>query len=112
MKSAVLTLAALLACAGAVRAEDSLEQPVPVRTVAPVFPEELRRAGISGLVLVSCLVDARGAVQDMRVEKASNHLFVQPAIDALGQWRFKPAERGGNRVPIRVAIPIRFTVGE
>ncbi len=112
MKTACLILALFLPLAGAVLAEDNLEQPVPVRTIAPVFPDDMRRAGVSGLVLVSCLVDERGEVHDMRVEKASNPHFVQAAMDALGKWRFKPAERGGNRIPIRVNIPIRFTLGE
>jgi protein TonB len=91
------------------RADDQLEPPVPVRTTAPSYPNELRRAGVSGVVMVSCLVDAQGDVQEMQLVKASNQAFVQPALDALKKWKFKPAVRGGTRVPLRVNIPIRFT---
>ena len=45
----------------------------------------------------------------MKVEKASNDLFVKPAMAALKKWKFKPAERDGSRVAMRVSIPIRFT---
>jgi TonB family protein len=102
--SAVLALPA--------RADDKLEPPVPVRTTAPAFPEAMRRAGKSGLVLVNCLIDVKGSVQDMKVERASDDLFVQPAMLALSKWRFKPAQLGGNKVATRVSIPIRFTFEE
>lgn len=113
MKAIFLSaLGVALALAVGVRAEDRFEPPVPVRTSAPVFPYQLRRDGISGMVMVSCLIDEHGDVQDMKVEKASNQAFVDPAMDALRKWKFKPAERDGARVPIRVSIPIKFTVDD
>jgi periplasmic protein TonB len=101
-----------LAFAVSARAEDKIDPPVPVRTTSPVFPYELRHDGVSGLVLVNCLVDEHGDVQDMKVEKATNPAFVQPALTALKKWKFKPAERDGNRVPIRVSIPLKFTIDD
>lgn len=109
MKAAFLALGLSLALALPARADDKIEPPVPVRTTAPNFPEEMRRAGKSGLVLVNCLIDEKGAVQDMRVEKASDDVFVKPAMQALSKWRFKPAQQGGAKVAARVSIPIRFT---
>jgi protein TonB len=108
---ALFTLAFGMALAFAVsaRAEDRLEPPVPVRTAAPLYPYELRREGVSGLVMVSVLIDEHGDVQDMKVEKATNEAFVDPAMTALKKWKFKPAEKGGVRVPLRVSIPIKFT---
>jgi protein TonB len=107
---AVLPLALGLALAAPARADGKFEPAVPVRTSAPEFPPALDQAGIPGLVLVDCLVDARGTVQDMQVEKTTDPQFVQPALAALKKWKFKPAERDGNRVSSRVSIPIRFTV--
>ena len=109
MKAAFLALGLSLALAQPARAEEKLEPPVPVRTTAPDYPEAMRLAGVSGLVLVNCLIDEKGAVQDMRVEKASNDQFVKPAMQALSKWRFKPAQRDGAKVSTRVSIPIRFT---
>ena len=109
MKAVFLALGLSLAMAVPARADQKIEPPIPVRTTAPDFPEEMRRAGQSGLVLVSCLVDEKGEVQDMKVEKASNDLFVKPAMAALSKWRFKPAQQGGVKIATRVSIPIRFT---
>jgi protein TonB len=110
MKSVVPVLAFLFAFVLTARADGQFQPPVPVRTTAPVFPRELRSAGISGVVFVNCLIDEHGAVTDMKVEKTTNAEFVEPALTALKKWRFKPAERDGTKVAIRVSIPIRFSL--
>lgn len=90
-------------------AGDGIEPPVPVRTVAPVYPDEMRRLGTSGVVTVSILIDEKGNVNDPQVVKASNEAFSQPALDALVRWKFKPAKQAGEAVAMRVSIPIQFT---
>jgi protein TonB len=108
MKAAFLALGLSLALAAPARADGKIDPPVPVRTTAPDFPDEMRREGVSGVVTLNCLVDEKGEVEDMKVEKASNDLFVKPAMAALSKWRFKPAQLNGNKVSTRVSIPIRF----
>jgi protein TonB len=111
MKFAVFPLGILLlGSVPAVRAD--FEPPVPVRTVAPEFPSEMRRQHMNGLVLVDCEIDSHGDVQDPKVAKTSNDAFTQPALDALKRWKFKPAQRDGNNVAVRVKIPLRFTVDD
>jgi len=82
--------------------------PVAVRTVAPVYPDSMRRDHISGVVFVSCDVDAHGDVSDAKVEKATNPEFEAPALAALRRWKFKPAQRDGAAVPTHVSIPVKF----
>lgn len=84
------------------------EPPVPVRTVAPEFPESMRRDGSSGLVMVNCLIDERGNVTDPKIEKSSNVAFERPALEALLKWKFKPATENGAAISVRVTIPIKF----
>lgn len=113
MKTRILTLLTLLVALGLSRipavAADGMEPPVPVRTVPPVFPEDMRRAGTSGVVTVSILIDEKGNVQEPKVVKTSHESFSQPAIDALAKWKFKPAKQAGEAVAMRVNIPIQFT---
>ncbi|HEY4299538.1 MAG TPA: energy transducer TonB [Candidatus Didemnitutus sp.] len=92
------------------RADDAVEAPVPVRTVAPRYPDDMRRDRASGVVTVSCTIDEKGNVTDPKVEKATNVAFSQPALDALRKWKFKPAKKGGNAIPIHVILPIQFTI--
>lgn len=105
----ILTTALVLVARPAF-AEGQVESPVPVRTVSPAYPYEMRREGVSGMVNVNCMIDEKGDVQDPKVEKATNDKFIQPALDALKKWKFKPAKRDGTVVAIRVNIPIRFSV--
>lgn len=84
------------------------EPPVPVRTVPPDYPNELRRDGVSGIVTVKCTIDAQGNVQDPEVEKSTNGAFDKPALTALKKWKFKPAKQDGSPVSIKVSIPIKF----
>ncbi|MES1167545.1 MAG: TonB family protein [Oleiharenicola lentus] len=109
-KATLTLLAALAFVSVTARADDAMEAPVPVRTVAPKFPVEMRRDGTSGLVTVNCLIDEKGNVQEPKVEKASNDAFSQPALDAIKKWKFKPAKKGGEAVALRVSIPIQFNV--
>ena len=109
--AAVSTLLGL-SLAHAVRGDSRLEPPVPVRTVAPDFPNDLRNRGISGVVMVNVLIDTQGNPQDLKVAKSSNSAFEEPAVEALKKWKFKPAERDGAIVALRVVIPIRFSVDD
>lgn len=101
-----------IALAAVLRAESRFEPPVPVRTVAPDFPNDLRDKGISGVVMVSVLIDAQGNPQGLKVTKSSNSAFEEPAVEALKKWKFKPAERDGEIVALRVIIPIRFSIDD
>ena len=100
----------LLAAALAVpaQAQTKAEPPVPVRTVAPEYPDELRREGLSGLVMVKCSIDEQGNVTETVVEKSSNPAFEKPAVAALKKWKFKPARQDDKPVAIKVSIPIKF----
>jgi protein TonB len=103
------SLLALPVCS--LRANETTEPPVPVRTVAPDVPLAFSRSGAdSGLVTVRFLVDEKGNVQDATVEKSSDQELEQPALSAIRKWRFKPAKKGGVAVAVHVSIPIKFQV--
>jgi periplasmic protein TonB len=111
MKTRILSLLTFILALGsqvAVFGAEGTEPPVPVRTVAPKFPDEMRRQGNSGIVTVSCLIDEKGNVMDPKIVKASNDAFSEPAIEALKKWKFKPAKKDGEAVAIRVNIPVQF----
>ena len=86
----------------------AVEPPVPVRTVAPEFPTEMRAQRVSGLVTVSVQIDESGNVVDSAVEKSSNPAFDPAAVAAVRKWKFKPAKKDGAAVAIRVSIPVKF----
>ena len=52
--------------------------------------------------------DETGRVVNPRVEKASYPEFEKPALEAVRQWKFEPAIKGGKRVSCRMRVPFRF----
>ena len=102
-----LTVIALFA-GGVLHAQ--VEPPMPLRTVAPEFPEQMRASGISGLVVVSCEVDDKGVVSDPKVAKTTNEAFDRAALDAVAKWRFRPAQKDGKPVTMRITVPVKFTI--
>jgi protein TonB len=108
MKSLFSSLILLAALTSPALAQTKTEPPVPVRTVPPEYPTELRREGVSGLVMVKCSIDEQGNVTEALVEKSSNAAFEQPAMAAVKKWKFKPAKQDGTPVAIKVSIPIKF----
>jgi periplasmic protein TonB len=81
-------------------------------TVAPHYPESLRNAGIDGRVLVQFVVDTTGRV-DMSTVKflsTTHDLFSRSVRDALPNFRFRPAESGGRRIPVLAQMPFEFQV--
>ncbi len=103
-------VASLVFGTAAARANESFEAPVPVRMVPPKYPQDMRREGTSGIVTVKCLIDEKGNITETSVERASNDAFIQPALEALRKWKFKPAKKGGNPVALHVSIPIQFNL--
>lgn len=86
--------------------------PVPTKTPAPAYPSALRQAGVSGVVVVSVVIDEKGDVLASEVKKSSQIEFEAPALKAIANWKFKPAKLGDNAVKSRVSIPIRFNAEE
>ena len=86
------------------------EPPMPTKTVPPVYPMELKREGVSGMVTMSITVDEKGNVLNPVVKKSTRPEFEQPAIDAVSKWRFEPAKKDGKPVQVQVVIPVKFSI--
>lgn len=81
------------------------------RTIQPVYPDHAKKAGLTGSVFLRFKINVDGSVSDAKVLKGDD-VFRQPAIDAVNQFRFKPAEIGGKPVPVWMSQRIVFTLPE
>ena len=79
----------------------------PIYTVKAPYPDLARQAGVEGTVVVQALVGADGRVRDTRVLR-SIPLLNGAALEAVRQWRFKPAVAGGAPVATWVSVPMAF----
>jgi protein TonB len=85
------------------------ELPEAIVKVPPQYPTDAREKGVDGTVLVQALVGRDGTVRDVRVQK-SIRLLDAAAVQAVYQWRFKPALSEGKPVAVWVAVPVRFAL--
>ncbi|HEY6195139.1 MAG TPA: energy transducer TonB [Candidatus Eisenbacteria bacterium] len=83
--------------------------PEAIVRVPPTYPDDARRAGVDGVVMVQALVTRDGTVADVRVVKSIPMLDAAAAA-AVRQWRFKPATSKGEPVAVWVGIPVKFTL--
>ena len=83
--------------------------PEAVTKVPPEYPEEARRAGVQGTVMVQARVMEDGTVGDAKIVK-SIPLLDDAAAACVRQWRFKPALAKGKPVSVWVAVPIQFSL--
>jgi protein TonB len=86
--------------------------PEVIVQVPPDYPYQLRSAGITGEVLVDCVVDFRGDVRNPHVERSTQLEFDVSAVRAVGKWKFQPGQRRGHAVNTHVQVPIVFSINK
>jgi protein TonB len=75
----------------------------------PKYPNVARTQGWQGNVILKVLVSAKGNSEQVTVLQSSGHdLLDQAAVDAVKQWRFVPAKRGGTAIASTENVPINF----
>ncbi len=85
------------------------QPPRPLVKVPPFYPLSARAKGIEGKVELVFVVQADGSVSDIEVKESfPGTIFVDAALRAVRQWRFKPGTKDGQPVATRVRLPLRF----
>ena len=121
MKSVVMSAACVLFLSGVCigrqadtpqvhRPGDGVTAPRLVSDVKPSYTPEAIRAGVRGSVMLECVVDAEGAVGDVRVLKSLHPELDAESTRALKQWRFEPGMKDGKRVAVLVEVEMTFTL--
>ncbi len=81
------------------------------KAMLDLYPRLLKRAGVSGVVLVWVRVDAAGRVVKSAIKTSSGReAFDEAALEVTKLMRFKPALDGDQPVDVWVVIPIEFRV--
>lgn len=84
--------------------------PVKVYAPEPLYTEEARAARVQGVVIVRAIVDAEGTVRDVEVLKGLPMGLDQRTVETVREWRFEPARRNGEPVPVFYNVTVSFTV--
>ncbi|MBW4027336.1 MAG: energy transducer TonB [Acidobacteria bacterium] len=79
-------------------------------SVDPEFSDEARRAKYQGICVVSLIVDAQGNPQHVRVVRPLGMGLDEKAVEAVKQYRFKPAMYKGHPVPVEIDVEVNFRI--
>lgn len=93
-----------------IRIGGSIGEPTKIKDVRPVYPEEARDAGISGLVILEAVIDREGRVRETRVVRSVPGLD-EAAEQAVGQWEYTPTLLGGQAVEVIMTVTVNFRLG-
>jgi TonB family protein len=90
-------------------AAKKIKPPVPIKWVEARFSDEARRNKISGRCLVSIIVDTNGNPQDLKIVRCMDPSFEQTSLEAVQQYRFKPATtQDGQPVAVSIYLVINY----
>lgn len=81
----------------------------PVYSPDPPYTPEARNAKLSGNVILSAVISDEGKVVSVKeVSKPLGKGLDENALKTIPTWKFKPAERHGKPVPVRMLIDLSF----
>ncbi len=85
-----------------------ISSPKVISSVDPEFSDEARRQKYQGVVVLSLIVDAQGNPQRIRVIRPLGLGLDEKAVEAVRQYKFRPAMEGGKAVPVEIDIEVNF----
>jgi TonB family protein len=97
------------AAAPAAAASRSLVPAVPISQVSPSFPESAVQSGASGSVILDLRIDEKGTVVEA-TPVSGPAVFYGAAVDAVKQWRYKPASIGDKNVSSQSRVTMVFNM--
>ena len=72
------------------------------------YPEEARKLGLEGQVVLRLTVDATGKVVRSALIKSAGHGFDEAALDAVKRFHFKPGTEGDEAVATEITYTYTF----
>jgi protein TonB len=87
-----------------------MTKPEVIHQVQPRYSELARRAAVQGTVIVEAVIDEQGQVTHVRLIRGLPRQLDLAAMDAIKQWRFKPALLDGRPVKVFYTLTVNFTI--
>ncbi|MDE1163659.1 MAG: TonB family protein [Acidobacteriaceae bacterium] len=95
---------------GVYRVGGAVHAPVLTYSIEPEFSEEARKAKFSGDVIVGLIVDEQGHSQNVHVLRDVGLGLGAKAVEAVRQYRFRPAIKDGKPVKVEMSIDVIFQI--
>lgn len=89
-------------------ASRGLAAPVPLRKVDPKYPPALISEHVEGEVILYAVIRGTGTIDSIQLVRGVDEQLDENAMEALAQWKFRPAERDGAPVDLEAIVHIPF----
>jgi TonB family protein len=85
--------------------------PIVDKQTFPRYPQDSKLNHEQGVVVLFARIEADGSVTHLKPLSNSPALLTQSAMDAVSQWKYKPALCGGTPVPREITVSVTYTLG-
>jgi len=85
-----------------------LTGPAPLVKVDPKYPPEFRSSHIDGEVVLYAIIRKDGSVDSIQLVHSVDERLDANAMEALAQWKFRPAQKNGKPVDLEAVVHIPF----
>lgn len=84
--------------------------PILLSEVRIPYPEEARRAGVEGPVIMDLLIDLNGIVRKVDLVSGPGYGLNEAATQAIKNFKFQPAQVDQQAVAVRIRYSYRFVL--
>jgi TonB family protein len=93
---------------GLPRSVGQLSAPDPIRKVDPKYPQDLVLEHVQGEVILYGVIRPDGNVDSIQLVRGVDKQLDANSIAAFSQWKFHPATKDGQAVPVEAIVHIPF----
>ena len=89
------------------RVSRGVAQSLLLKKIQPIYPDDARRAGLQGDVVLKALINTNGDVKDLTVVSGDS-AFAPAALEAVKQWKYRPYLLNSQPVELETQITVSF----
>ncbi|MGH9524022.1 MAG: energy transducer TonB, partial [Terriglobales bacterium] len=77
----------------------------------PAYTDAARKDRVQGVVVLWVIVGADGSVRDAGIARSLRPDLDESALHTVRGWRFQPATKDGQPVPVLIHVEVNFRLG-
>jgi len=90
---------------------DGVAAPVLIKKVNPKYPHSMFHTAPVGLATIQLEIDTQGVPENLVVVQSSgSDKLDQSALNAVGQYRFRPAMKDGQPTAVTLKVVVNFSI--
>ena len=91
-----------------VRVRGKVEAPKLESRVEPRYPEDARKRHEQGVSIYEAIITTTGCVTNLRLLKSSTPELDMMGMEAVAQWRYRPARLNGRAVRVYLTVTVTY----